>query len=149
MSDIDPIDPINPKDPKDPKAIATRFLQAWSAGGEAVIDELADPELEVYYSHFPDVIEGPDAFKEMLQRMFVSFPDIRIEADEVLAEGDRVMVRWTYTATHQAGEIFGVAPSGKAIRVSGITIYGIEDGRVQSEEGVADSLSMMLQLGAL
>jgi steroid delta-isomerase-like uncharacterized protein len=133
----------------DNKSLALRFLQAWTAGGESVVDELAAPDLIVNYSHFPEPIAGPADFKEMLGQIFESFPDMRIHADEVLVDGDRVMIRWTYTATHQHGEVFGVRPTGKPVRVSGITVYRIVDGRVKSEEGVADSLSMMLQLGAV
>jgi predicted ester cyclase len=64
----------------------------------------------------------------------------------VLSCGDHTVVRWTYQATHQHGELLGVEPTGKIVHVSGITIYQIRDGRVQREDGVVDNLSLLLQL---
>jgi steroid delta-isomerase-like uncharacterized protein len=130
------------------KAIARRFIQAWSAGGEAIVDELAAPTLTVAYTHWPEPVRGPAQFKQMLTETFRYFPDMKVAVDELLAETDRVMVRWTYTGTHQHGELYGLPATGKSVKVSGITVYRIADGKVVEESGLVDSFNMMLQLGA-
>jgi predicted ester cyclase len=58
------------------------------------------------------------------------------------------MVRWTYRATHQV-EVFGLSPTGKQVRVSGITLYRIPYGKVVEENGVVDNFSLMRQLGVV
>jgi steroid delta-isomerase-like uncharacterized protein len=130
------------------KDLARRFLQAWSAGGQGLVDELAHPDLVVSYPHWGEPVRGREAFKALLTQTFAFFPDMRIEAEELLAEGDRVVVRWTYTATHQNHELFGVQPSGKPVRVAGFTMYKISNGKVIEESGLVDSFSLLSQLGA-
>lgn len=133
----------------DNKDIAHRFIQAWNAGGSAIVDRLASSDLVVYYSHFPEPVKGTAAFKEILAQTYHHFPDIAIEVEGIVVEGDRAVVNWTYRATHQQGEVFGVSASGRKVRVSGITRFRIENGKVIKEEGIVDNFSLMLQLGAV
>lgn len=129
------------------KDIARRFLQAWNAGGLDVIDELAAPGFTVFYTHFPAPLPDAESFKQALRQTYASFPDIHITAEEIIAEGERVVVRWTYRGTHRQGELFGIPPAGREVQVSGITIYRIANGQVLEERGVVDNLSLMQQLG--
>jgi steroid delta-isomerase-like uncharacterized protein len=130
------------------EAIARRFLDAWNAGGEAVVDELAAPDLVVSYTHFAAPLRGADAFKQALRQTHTYFPDLAITAEEVIAAADTAVVRWSYRATHRSGELFGIQAAGRRVEVHGITIYRIEGGRVQREEGVVDNLGLLGQLQA-
>jgi steroid delta-isomerase-like uncharacterized protein len=130
------------------KSIARRFIHAWSAGGLGIVDELAAPDITVSYSHFPEPIRGAEKFKQVLIQTVNSFPDIRVTADELICEEDRVVVRWTYRGTHKSGNIFGIPAAGKQVSVSGITVYVIAHGKVVEENGLVDSFSLMRQLGA-
>jgi steroid delta-isomerase-like uncharacterized protein len=105
------------------------------------------PDIAVHYSHFPEPVRGRQGFKQILAQTFASFPDMKISAEELIAEGDKVMVRWTYRATHQV-EVFGLPPTGQPVQVSGITVYRIAGGRVVEERGVVDNFSLMQQLGS-
>jgi len=131
------------------KAIARRFLQAWSAGRQGIVDELAAPDIIVSYTHFPQLFRGAEAFKELLTQTIACFPDLQITDDEIVAEGEKVAIRWSYTGTHQHSELFGVPPAGTRVRVSGITVYRIAQGKVLEESGVVDVLALMQQLGAM
>jgi steroid delta-isomerase-like uncharacterized protein len=131
------------------KAIARRFLQAWRAGGQGIVEELAAPDITVSYSHFPQPFRGAQAFRELLAQTIGCFPDLQIADDEIIAEEDRVMVRWSWTGSHQHGEMFGVLLAGKRVHVTGIGVYRIAQGKVLEESGVVDSLALMQQLGAL
>jgi steroid delta-isomerase-like uncharacterized protein len=130
------------------EVIARQFLQAWNAGGEQIVDSLASPDLTVSYTHFPQPLQGAEAFKKALRETHEYFPDLEIIPEEVIATENTAVVRWIYRATHQRGELFGVPPSGKRVDVRGITIYRVEAGLVRSEEGVVDNLSLVSQLRA-
>jgi steroid delta-isomerase-like uncharacterized protein len=130
------------------EAVARRFLQAWSAGGEFLVDALAAPDLVVSYTHFAEPLRGAGAFKQALRQTHEFFPDLEITAEEVITAADTAVVRWSYRATHLEGELFGVAAAGRRVEVRGITIYRLEGGLVRREEGVVDNLSLMAQLQA-
>ena len=130
------------------EAIARQFIQAWNAGQRSVVDDFAAPDLTVAYPHFPEPLEGPEAFKEMLAQTHHFFPDLTIDVDAVVADENQAVVHWRYRGTFQNGEMFGVAAAGQSIEVSGMTRYRIEDGAVQAERGIVDNLGLMQQLGA-
>jgi predicted ester cyclase len=91
-------------------------------------------------------VEGVDRFKDILRQTHHSFPDLQITLDRMVAEGERVVVWWTYVGTHQREVLFGVEPSGKRVKVSGITEYRIINGQVIEERGIVDNLGLMMQL---
>jgi steroid delta-isomerase-like uncharacterized protein len=72
----------------------------------------------------------------------------RFTLEDVIAEADRVVVRWTNAGTH-IGEFAGIPPTGKAFTISGIDIYRVADGRLCEHWDVVDQLSMLGQLGLL
>ncbi len=133
----------------DNKSIARRFIHAWSAGGLKIVDELAARDITVFYTHFPEPLRGIERFKQVLTETYTNFPDIRVTADELISEEDKVVVRWTYRGTHKSGGLFGIPAAGKQVSVSGITIYVIAHGKVVEESGLVDSLGLMRQLGAI
>lgn len=120
----------------------------WNAGRRDIVDELAAPDLVVSYTHFPEPFRGPESFKEMLADTHRSFPDLSIEVDDVVSNGTRAVVHWTYRGTFQEGEMFGVEAAGQAVEVTGMTMYHIEEGEVKSERGIVDTFGLMMQLGA-
>ena len=75
-------------------------------------------------------------------------PDLRSTVDEMIAEGDQVVTRWTGTGTHD-GELMGIGATGKTISVSGIGIHRIADGKVVEHRSLFDQLGFMQQLGAI
>ncbi len=133
---------------EDNKALARRFLQAWSAGGQRVVDELAQPDIVVDYTSWPEPVHGAEGFKAILTQTFAYFPDMQIEAQELVAEADRVVVRWRYTASHQYGELFGRPASGRRVQVAGMTVYRLAGGKVVEERGIVDSFSLWQQITA-
>ncbi len=133
---------------RETKTIAQDFMQAWSAGGENIIDALAAPDITVIYSHFPAPVHGADQLKSILRQTHTSFPDLQLTVQEIIGEEDQAVVRWSYQGTHQQGEVFGIAPTGKSVKVSGITFLRIEDGKVVEESGIVDNFTLQQQLNA-
>lgn len=134
---------------KETERVARDFIQVWGVGNLDVLDRLASDDLEVTYSHFPEPIVGRHAFRSTLEETFTHFPDLEISPRTIVAEGERAAVEWQYEGTHQHGELFGVQPTGRRVRVSGVTFYRVVNGRVVEERGVVDVLGLMQQLGAL
>lgn len=128
--------------------VAREFIQVWSAGNLDVLDRLAGEDITVRYSHFPEPVEGRAAFRATLEETFSHFPDLKTTAEAVVARGEQAAVEWWYTGTHEHGELFGVEPSGRRVRVAGMSFYRIIDGKVVEERGVADVVGLMQQLGA-
>ncbi len=98
--------------------------------------------------HEPDRdVRGLEEAKQFLGVYKTAFPDLHATVEDVIAEGDKAVTRWTIRGTHQ-GEIeeFG-PPTGKQIEVEGITIHRIEDGKIAEEWERYDNLSIMQQLG--
>ena len=77
-----------------------------------------------------------------------AFPDIHFEIEEIIAEGDTVVARWTLTGT-QSGPFLGIAPTGRKIRVGGMSMDHLRDGVLVSGFDGWDNLGLRQQLGAI
>jgi len=77
-----------------------------------------------------------------------AFPDLHVSCDEVIAQGDKVVKRFTATGT-QKGPFFGLPASGKPFTMGGMYMYRIRDGRICEQWRVADMLGLMQQVGAI
>ena len=130
------------------RAIAQRFAQVWGKGELAIIDELASPTISVYYPTFPQVIKGGEAFKQQLTEFRSAFPDGDIRVEEQIAEGEKVVLRWSFSGTHQ-GQLKGIPATGKKVKWTGISIYRISDGKVSEERGEEDIFGLLRQLGVV
>ncbi len=98
--------------------------------------------------HEPDQdVRGLEEAKQFVGMYKTAFPDLHATVEDVIAEGDKVVTRWTVRGTHQ-GEIeeFG-PPTGRQIEIEGITIHRIEGGKIVEEWERYDILSIMQQLG--
>ena len=77
-----------------------------------------------------------------------AFPDGRNTSDDLVAEGDKVVQRWTYSGTHQ-GVFQGISPTGRTVRLTGISIWRFEGTKIVESWHQVDSLGLMQQLGAM
>jgi steroid delta-isomerase-like uncharacterized protein len=125
------------------KALARR---SWEAPENLdLIDEVYTADV---VWHEPDQeIRGLEQAKQFVTTYKSAFPDLNATVEDVIAEGDKVVTRWTIRGTHQ-GEIeeFG-PPTGRQAELQGITIHRIEDGKIVEEWNRYDNLSLLQQLG--
>lgn len=91
---------------------------------------------------------GADAHRQVLISIFAAFPDAHWTVVDQIAEGEKVVMRWTLTGTH-LGTFMGIAPTGKPLVSSGICIDRLLDGHIVEEWEEWDTLGMMQQLGAV
>jgi steroid delta-isomerase-like uncharacterized protein len=128
------------------KALVERGLPIWNEGNLDLIDELYAPE---YVRHNVDIQEdnvGPDGLKEIGTAVLTGFPDYYGTIDEILVAGDKVVYRWTVTGT-QTGPYMDQAPTGKPLRVSGVSIVQVAEGKFVEEWAYWNDLAVWQQLG--
>jgi predicted ester cyclase len=117
------------------KKIVRRLInQVLNGGHLEVIDELYAPELA-------------PAAKRWITPFRASFPDVHMEIVELIAEGDKVVGRFTCSATH-LGQWLGQAPTGRRFeRVDEVGIFRLRDGRIADAWSLEDTLGRLRQLG--
>ena len=125
------------------KAIVRRFIEAYNKRNLDSLDEFMAPD---YFDHTHQV--GPEGVKQLMNMGFKAFPDWHETIEDIIAEGDKVWVRVTYTGTH-TGEWRGLAPTGKKITAMAVDIYRIVNGKLVEYRNVTDSLYFLKQLGAI
>jgi len=127
------------------KAIALRASEIVNQKNPDLIEECYPPD---FVWHGPDQdIRGYEQAKRLSYTFLAAFPDAQITDEDVIAEGEKVVRRYTTHATHQGEtELFG-PPTGRQIELKGITIHRIEGGKIVEEWESYDNLSMMKQLG--
>ena len=128
------------------KALVRRFIDEIFLGGSfESVDELLT---EDFTPHTWGSMEpGRDGLKEAIGRVSAGISDPTMTIDDIIAEGDRVAVRLTSSATH-TGEFMGMPASGKRYEIGEIHIFRLRDGRVCEHWHQADFVGMMKQLGA-
>jgi predicted ester cyclase len=89
---------------------------------------------------------GIEELRAAVHRIRTTFPDLHIELDQLVAEGDLVAARWTATATH-AGDLAGIAPTGNAVRWDGTDLYRLADGKIVEWWRNDDFVWLLHQLG--
>jgi steroid delta-isomerase-like uncharacterized protein len=125
-----------------------RLYELLNAGD---IDGFGDHMAEDFVEHevMPGLEPSRDGVKQMFRMYRAAFPDLRMEAEDVLVSGDKVVARVRATGTQQ-GEFMGLPATGKSVNVQLIDIIRFgEDGLAREHWGVFDALGMMQQLGAI
>jgi steroid delta-isomerase-like uncharacterized protein len=131
------------------KALARRvFDEIWSAGKLDLVDDLLAPEFVGRPIGLAEPFTGPEGAKEFIGRLREAFPDIRFPIDDLIAEDDKVVVRWTATGTND-GEFMGIEPTGREVTIAGMTILRIRDGRIIEGWTNMDALGLLRQIGAV
>jgi steroid delta-isomerase-like uncharacterized protein len=129
------------------KALAQRvFDDLMSQGDLSLIDEIFAPDV---VAHDPGrEMRGAAAIKQGFASLRVAFPDLRFTVEDMVAEGNKVAVRYTGQGT-QHGEFWNTPPTGKSMRYTGILIWRFEEGKIAEHWAEPDLLSLLQQLGVI
>jgi len=131
------------------KALARRWFEdLFNTGNLEMADEIIAPDHVNHDPTLPDIPTGPEGQKQIVNLYRGAFTNAHISVEDQLAEGDRVVTRWTSSGTHQ-GELMGVAPTGNQVRITGITINRLSGGKIVESWSNYDALGMMQQIGAI
>jgi steroid delta-isomerase-like uncharacterized protein len=102
----------------------------------------------VVFEALPGIPPTYEGWKQAHSMFLAAFPDQAITIEDELAEGNTVVTRWTFSATHQ-GALMGIPATGKSIAIKGISIDRISDGKVVGHSAQIDMLGLLQQLGAI
>jgi steroid delta-isomerase-like uncharacterized protein len=129
-------------------AIIQRFIEeALNQKKLAVLDEIV-AENFVELDPFPGQGPGRQGLKDVLGMFISGFPDMHWVIEEQIAEGDKVMTRFTWTGS-QKGQFMGIPATGKQVKVKGVVIDRVVDGRMVDSRILMDTMTMMQQLGVV
>jgi steroid delta-isomerase-like uncharacterized protein len=136
----------DPGHPPKNQSLARRAEEVWNTGNLVQLEKVFAPG---FVNHDPvmPMVANRESYKGFLMASRAAFPDIYVEIQDVIADGDRVAVRRTVTGTHD-GEFAGIPATGRAVSWTGITIYRIADGQIVETWWCYDALGLMMQLTA-
>lgn len=127
--------------------IIRRYFDRWANHGDTnAADTLMATNLVL--RNPPAVLHSLAEYKQSMAKFHAAFPDLHFTVEEMVAERDRVVVRWTLRATHLV-EYQGRAPTGKSMNVTGMSLFRISEGKIQETWVNMDRWGMMEQLGWL
>jgi predicted ester cyclase len=130
------------------KAAAREVFDVWSTGAIERLDDLVGPDVVHHDPYDPNAAAGLGGMKRTIELNRSAFPDMRLSVEDQVAEGDKVVTRWSAEMTH-LGELGGAAPTGNRVTISGITIDRFEDGKVVEAWRSMDMLGALRGIGAL
>jgi steroid delta-isomerase-like uncharacterized protein len=127
------------------KALLRRFYkEVYADWNMALADQVLSPQF-ISHDWPPGGATGPRAFRDYYSAIRSAVPDARYEVDDLIAEDDKVVVRWRLLGTHR-GTFQGIAPTGRAIVLKGIAIYRVENGTLMERWVVSDLHGVLEQI---
>ena len=131
------------------KALMRRGVEeVWNRGNYAAVGELIASDFVAHASLPIGELHGPEGVARYFATLREAFPDLHFTIDDQIAEADRAVTRWTARGTH-TGAFRGIPPSGRQVRMTGITINRVAGGKVVEGWMNLDELGLLQQLGVL
>jgi steroid delta-isomerase-like uncharacterized protein len=128
------------------KAIVRRYYDQVIGQGRAdLVEEFLVENIELHGTGLPP---GQEAVKQWVTQTAAAFPDRNLAVEDLIAEGDKVVILGTFSGTH-LGEMEGIPATGKLVTQPSITIFRLANGKIVEGWYAADNLSMMQQLGVI
>ena len=131
------------------KALIRRFIEEiFNRGNMSLADEILAPNFVEHEELPAGIPKGREGVIVMTTMLRSAFPDFKATIEDILAEGDKVVIRMTWSGT-QKGEFMGIPATGKSISIGVIDIIRIAGGKLVEHWGQMDSMGLMQQLGAI
>ncbi|TIX90968.1 ester cyclase [Rhizobium sp. P44RR-XXIV] len=129
-----------------PAAIAVKWYEAFDENRPDILEAILSSNWQELPSE-PEVARGAQSATSGLKMLHTTFPDFRIAIDDIVTDGNKVVVRSTITGT-QMQPFAGLAASGRKIRIQAIDIHLVEDGKITKTWHSEDWMTGLRQLGA-
>ena len=133
------------------ETLANRFhMELFSKGDLTAADEILTSDFVNHGAGLPpELSQGPEGAKRYAQAIRTGFGDeVSISHDDSIVSGDRIVIRWTASGTHK-GDLLGVPATGRPIKITGIDIFRVQDGKLAELWQNWDQLQMLQQIGAV
>jgi predicted ester cyclase len=129
------------------KQLVNAFIQELFTDGDLnAVDRYLDPNMINHNPPFPGAPDGPEGMRQAAAMFRQALPDWHSEVEELVAEGDTVVERFTASGTHR-GELMGVRGTGNVLVLEGIQIFRIEGNKIAERWGQLDQMGLLRQLG--
>jgi C-1 hydroxylase len=128
------------------KAVVRRFIEAYNNRNLEYLNLIDDFVAPDYVDHSNNV--GREGLKQLFAIGLNAFPDWHETIEDIIAEGDKVWVRLSYTGTHK-GEFMGLSPTGQKITSKAVDIYRLANGKLAEYWNVTDNVNIFKQVGAI
>jgi len=122
------------------------YGELWGKWNTGIADDLFSPGYLLHVTGSPQPVSR-DVTKQLVSMFHAAFSDMTHTVEEMIAEGDTVAARWTVRGTHD-GDFQGLAPTGKSVQQTGLTVHHLMNGRIVESWLVFDSASFLGQLAA-
>jgi serine phosphatase RsbU (regulator of sigma subunit)/ketosteroid isomerase-like protein len=126
------------------KALVRRFLEAQAKGNLNVIDEVLTPHF-VDHDRLPGQAPDREGYKRVITEYHAAFSNVRFLVEDQLAEGDKVVTRFIVRATHDLGQLMGVAPTGREVTYKALAIHRIVGGKIVEEWAEGSNISAVME----
>jgi predicted ester cyclase len=131
------------------KAIVRRYREIYNSTNLDLLEEVLAADF-IAHTLLPGLPPGLDGARSVHEKTMATWPDQSVTTEDLIAEGERVVERWTQTQTHTGVPIFGApANTGKKLRITGISIYRIANGKIVEHWAESDLYGLMVQLGVI
>ena len=129
------------------KTIIRRFMEeAINKGNFSVLDEVIHPD---YIYRSPDQeLQGIESLRGLFTAYRDAFPDLNIQIDDMIIDGDKSVTCFTLTGTHE-GELMGIPATGKQVKVNGMVLSRFKDDKIIEEWELLDQFTLFQQLGII
>ena len=128
------------------KQLARDYFTAFLAADEAWWAEHIAPGFRRHDPGLPFEVVGPAGVKRLADALLPGIPDLELPIEDVIAEGEKVLVRLRVKGTH-GGELMGVPPTGRPIDIAVLDLFAIRDGQLVEHWALLDNLGLMRQIG--
>jgi predicted ester cyclase len=132
------------------KRIVREYIQAEvkeAAEIDTIVEEALAPDFAGHAPEFDQPL-NVEQTKQYYREFFRGFPDLKAVVEDIVAEGDKVAVRYRAAGTH-TGEFGGIEPTGRTVTFDNLEIYRVVDGKIVEQWAVYDRYSMLVQLGVI
>ncbi len=130
------------------KIIRRYFDEVWNQGKLEVLDEIIAATYVNHSPGMPNPILGPEGLKPIITELRKAFPDLHFTIENMIVAEKQVAIHCTMYGTHE-GNLFGLLPTGKKVKVNQMQIEYIEDGKIIAHWRQSDDLGMLRQLGKI
>ena len=128
-------------------AVIHRWIEAWNRQDLDVVEDLLASDYVRHDANLPDV-NGSIAQLEFIAGVLRAFPDLHVQAEQLIAQDDHVAVRVSMWGTHQ-GDFVGVPATGREVRFESMEVFRLDGGKVAEQWVVMNALGLFQQLGAI
>jgi len=126
--------------------IVRRGFEMFNTGDTSGATEITAPDAVSHDPAQPEDSQGPEGFAAVVAMYRGAFPDLTLTVEEMCSDGDMVCTRWSSEGTND-GELMGMPPTGKHIRITGLAMDRIKDGKIVESWNQWDNAGLMQQLG--